>query len=162
MAREDWTVEVHDLLKRVQPFTVGELQVDLLEGTRIDLTGRAVGLDDGTKLPVTGWVGISKTPYRDPAMAGIRIYVRGKIAAQTPDFDIPAGFQGEHTLRSYLVGVIYADWLDEDEDLIQSSRQDILWNTEVGQAFQKWGQELIKEVGYKSTTFPSQQASQLP
>lgn len=157
LAQKDWSVEVRDSMNAVAPFRVGELEIDLLEGTRIDLAGRSVELEEGTKLPISGWVGISSSPYRDQAMVGIRIYVRGKIVAQTL-FDIPSGFHGEHTLRSYLVGEIHADWLDEDEDLIQSSRQDILWSTEVGQAFQTWGQELIKEVGSRSATFRRQQA----
>lgn len=163
LAQPDWRIEVHDLLHAVEPFAVGELEIDLLEGTYIDLKGRSIELEDGTELPVTGWVGIAKRPYRDQVMAGIRIYVRGKLAAQTTDFDIPAGFHGEHTIRSYLVGTIQADWLDEDahEDMLQSSRQDILWNTEEGQAFQRWGQELVREVGTKSDTFRRQQIWQL-
>lgn len=160
LPQKDWTIEVHDSLNAVEPFTVGELEIDLLEGTRIDLTGRVIELEDGTKLPISGWVGISRNPYRDQAMTGIRIYVRGKIVAQTL-FDIPSGFHGEHTLRSYLVGEIHADWLDEDEDLIQSTRQDILWATEIGQAFQGWGQDLVKEIGSMSTSFRRQQAWQI-
>jgi len=160
LPQKNWAIEVHDSLHVVEPFTVGEFEIDLLEGTRIDLTGRVIKLEDGTKLPVSGWVGISRNPYRDQAMTGIRIYVRGKIVAQTL-FDIPSGFHGEHTLRSYLVGEIHADWLDEDEDLIQSTRQDILWATEIGQAFQGWGQDLVKEIGSMSTSFRRQQAWQI-
>src|SRR5262249_36754633 len=31
-----------------------------------------------------------------------------------------AGFTGEHDIRSYLVGEVHADWLDEEEDLRSS------------------------------------------
>ena len=112
------------------------------------LKGIKAGFDhDGHFFPIVGWAAYSKEPYRDDLMAGIRIYCRGKIAAQTAVFNRTAGFQGEHTIRSYLVGELHADWLDEDEDLIQTDRRDILWSHELGQCFQLWGQKLIKEIG---------------
>jgi len=69
-------------------------------------------------------------------MAGVRIYCRGKIAAQTHIFNMKAGFTGEYDIRSYLVGQLYADWLDESEDLIRTDRQDILWSHPLGFATQ--------------------------
>ena len=96
---------------------------------------------------VTGWMAYSKQPYRDELMAGVRIYCRGKIAAQTMVFNRRAGFTGEHSIRSYLVGELYADWLDEDEDLIQTDRRDILWSNELAAAFQDWGQQVVKRIG---------------
>ena len=80
-------------------------------------------------------------------MAGIRIYCRGKIAAQTSVFGRRAGFTGEHNVRSYLVGEMHADWLDEDDDLIQTDRRDILWSDELGTAFQEWGQRIVQRIG---------------
>jgi hypothetical protein len=84
-------------------------------------------------------------------MAGIRIYCRGKIAAQTPVFNRGASFQGEYNIRSYLVGELQADWLDEqEEDLIQTDRRDILWSHELGQAFEQWGLKLLSKIGAMS------------
>lgn len=80
-------------------------------------------------------------------MAGVRIYCRGKIAAQTPVFGRKAGFTGELGVRSYLVGQLNADWLDEGDDLIQTDRRDILWSSELGKLFEEWGQELVGKVG---------------
>ena len=102
---------------------------------------------DGKFHPITGWVAYAKDPYRDDLMAGIRIYCRGKIAAQTTVFNRGAGFHGEHSIRSYLVGELYADWLDEDDDLIQTDRRDILWSHDIGQEFQNWGQRVIQKIG---------------
>jgi hypothetical protein len=102
---------------------------------------------DGRFYPVTGWVAYAKEPYRDELMAGIRIYCRGKIAAQTAVFNRKSGFTGEYNVRSYLVGELHADWLDEAEDLIQTDRRDILWSDELGQAFEQWGQRLVELVG---------------
>lgn len=102
---------------------------------------------DGKLYPITGWIAYSKEPYKDDLMAGVRIYCRGKIAAQTSVFNRRAGFTGEHSIRSYLVGELYADWLDEDDDLIQTDRRDILWSDELGQAFQTWGQRIVSRIG---------------
>jgi hypothetical protein len=97
--------------------------------------------------PLTGWIAYSKHPYKDDLMAGVRIYCRGKIAAQTNIFNRKAGFTGEHDVRSYLVGEIHADWLDEGEDLIQTDRRDILWSHELGREFEAWGQQLVLQLG---------------
>lgn len=105
---------------------------------------------DGHFYPLTGWAAYSKAPYKDDLMAGIRIYCNGKIAAQTSIFNQKAGFHGEYDIRSYLVGELHADWLDEEEDLIQTDRRDILWSHEVGAAFEKWGRELVLLLGKKS------------
>jgi hypothetical protein len=102
---------------------------------------------EGKFYPVTGWVAYSEKPYKDDLMAGVRIYCRQKIAAQSRIFNMKAGFTGEHDVRSYLVGELHADWLDEEEDLIRTDRQDILWSHELGTIFESWGQSLVKKIG---------------
>lgn len=115
----------------------GEIRTDLQAGFE----------HEGDFFPVTGWVAYSKEPYRDDLMAGVRVYCRGKIAAQTDIFNRKAGFTGEHDIRSYLVGEVHADWLDEEEDLIQTDRRDIMWSHDLGQAFESWGQSVVLKVG---------------
>ena len=105
---------------------------------------------DGRFYPVLGWIAYAKESYRDDLMAGVRIYCRGKIAAQTSLFNRRSGFTGEFNIRSYLVGELHADWLDEDEDLIQTDRRDILWSDGLGQAFEDWGQNIVTLIGTKS------------
>ncbi len=97
--------------------------------------------------PIVGWMAYAKEPYKDELMAGVRIYCRGKFAAQTLVFNRKAGFTGEHSIRSYLVGEIHVDWLDEEEDLIQTDRRDILWSQELGSLFEQWGQKVIAYLG---------------
>jgi hypothetical protein len=92
-------------------------------------------------------MGYAKHPYRDDLMAGVRIYCRGKFAARTSIFNMKAGFTGEYDVRSYLVGVLNADWLDEEEDLILTNRSDILWSDPLGQAFENWGQRVVRHIG---------------
>lgn len=131
----------------VERSRVGEYRA--LAADQTELTGLSAGFlhSDDMFYPVTGWVALAKQAYRDDLMAGVRIYCRGKIAAQTGLFNRPAGFTGEFTARSYFVGELHADWLDETEDLIQTDRRDILWSDELGQAFEKWGQDIVARVG---------------
>lgn len=148
--RDDWKVRVIDGSGYEAPIDLSgsELEVDVLESTRIEVDDRPVPMPDGSTLPVSGWIAYAKEPYKDDVMAGVRIYARGKIVSQTRDFNVPTGFHGEFKLRSYLTGFVTAEWLDDDggEDLIRSDRQDVLWSSERGEALQAWGQAIIKEI----------------
>jgi hypothetical protein len=112
------------------------------------LACRPVIADDGSALPVSGWLGMAKEAYKNEEMMGVRIYARGKIAGVTRDFNQPAGFTGEFAMRSYLVGQVEAEWLDLDDgdDLVRTDRQDILWSSDYGELLRQWGAELIKEI----------------
>ena len=160
---KDWRVQLLDNTKSASvPVTVGEFGVETMPNTKLTFrqdgtvlgpdgnpdSGLAAGFHyDGAFRPVTGWMAYSKAPYKDELMAGVRLYCRGKIAAQTSIFNQRAGFTGEHNVRSYLVGALDADWLDEDEDLIQTDRRDILWSDELAAALQAWGQGIVKRIG---------------
>ncbi len=159
----DWKIRIFDNTRPGQPSrTVDDFDIGTMPNTRLTFQrdGKVLGPDgnedpglmagfdhDGIHHSVTGWMAYSKAPYKDELMAGVRIYCRGKIAAQTSIFNRPAGFTGEHNVRSYLVGELHADWLDENEDLIQTDRRDILWSDETAQAFQVWGQKIVKHIG---------------
>ena len=158
--------------------TVGGFDIDTMPSTRISLEGPTsesvdhsrktefhvvdeAGNDvpgveagftysDGRYYPLLGWVAYAKESYRDELMAGVRIYCRGKIAAQTSLFNRKSGFTGEFNIRSYLVGELHADWLDEDEDLIQTDRRDILWSDGLGQDLEDWGRKVVTLIGTKS------------
>lgn len=154
-AEPDFEIRVEDtrLDNPEEPKTLEQSDVPVDPETRIDLKHRPVVTDDGEQLPVTGWLAKARTSYQYEELAGVRIYARNKIVAMTKDFEQPAGFTGEFTIRSYLVGEIFAEWLDFDdgEDLIRSDRQGILWESDYGRALRKWGAELIKEIGRKSS-----------
>jgi hypothetical protein len=102
---------------------------------------------DGHFYPVEGYVAYAKHAFKDDLMAGVRIYCRGKIAAQTLAFNQKSGFTGEFGIRSYLIGELLCDWIDEDEDLIQTDRRDILWSSDLGSAFEEWGREVVRYIG---------------
>ena len=146
---------IHLCNTRVDPPSetdVEQFQVPVVEETKVDVASHPVVTDDGQSLPVTGWLALAKEAYKNEELAGVRIYARGKIVATTRDFEQPAGFTGEFTMRSYLVGAVHADWLDEDDgdDLIRTDRQSILWDSERGQALRSWGAALIKKIAAAS------------
>lgn len=114
-------------------------------------TGQAVtplpGFEFGGKFyPVVGWIGYSKEPVKQEIAAGIRIYCRKKFAAQTLAFDTPSGFTGEFQVKAYLIGELHCDWLDEEEDLIHTDRQNIQWSSDIGSAFRDWGRTIVKDI----------------
>jgi hypothetical protein len=133
-----------------QDWDVEQFAVETNSETFIDVSDRPVVTEDGQTLPVSGWVAMAKQSHKHQELAGVRIYARGKIVATTRDFEQPAGFTGEFTMRSYLVGEIEANWLDEREDLIRTDRQSILWDSDLGSALRAWGAQLIKEVAKQS------------
>lgn len=146
--RTDFEVVINDTTTNIiEP--VKSSEIAYFPNTKIDLANRPVITESGESLPVKGWLAMALESHKNVELAGVRIYAREKIVGQTRDFEHPAGFTGEYTLRSYLVGVIEADWLDLDkgEDLIRSDRQGILWDSEYGQALKKWGAELMREIG---------------
>lgn len=149
LSQSNWSVRLQDSIGRDDPIDLGTLSVDVLPGTRIEVDDRPVKVD-GQSLPVSGWVAYAKDPYKDEVMAGVRLYARGKIVAQTRDFDIKTGFTGEFKMRSYLTGAIHAEWLDEDEDFIRTDRQDIIWNSDLGAPLREWGRDLLKELAAKA------------
>ncbi|MDH6132952.1 hypothetical protein P3T37_002338 [Kitasatospora sp. MAA4] len=157
--RTDWDVEIVNSLPILfeESFHLGQLKIDLLEATRMDVSDRFVMTDSGDRLPISGWLAYTRKPYKDSAMAGVRIFSRGKIVSQTRDFGIASGFHGEYSIRSYLVGEIHAEWLDEDEDLVRSDRQDIIWSSEYGEALARWGQDTIKELAKRGKTALNEQ-----
>jgi hypothetical protein len=150
-AKPDFEILVEDTRNPVDnpPQVVKALSVPVHEETRIDLSTRPIVTESEEELHASGWLAMAKESYRNEEMAGVRIYARGKIVATTRDFEQPAGFTGEFTIRSYLVGVVHAEWLDMDdgEDLVRSDRQGILWESEYGRALRSWGASLIKEIG---------------
>lgn len=151
VAKPDFELIVEDTRDPVAhpPKAVSPTHIAIHKSTKIDLSKKPLISEDGTPLPVTGWLAMAKESYKDEETAGIRIYARGKIVAMTKDFEQPAGFTGEFTIRSYLVGEVYAEWLDldEGEDLVRSDRQGILWDSDYGRALKIWGAALIKEIG---------------
>ena len=157
LSQSNWNARLEDSTGNDQPIELGTLNVDILPGTRIEVDNRPVKVEDQF-LPVSGWIAYARDPYKDEVMAGVRLYARGKIVAQTRDFDLKTGFTGEFKMRSYLTGAIHAEWLDEEEDFIRTDRQDIIWNSDFGNPLREWGRELLKELAAKAEASTGQRA----
>ena len=129
------------------------LDIPIREETKIDLKDYEPFEFEGEIYPIRGWVAYSIDSYRDEAMTGIRVLVHDKMAASVRDFNIRSGFTGEYNMRSYLVGVMFCDWLDRNDgdDLIQTHRHDLQWGSNLGKAFEKWGQKLIRKLASDSS-----------
>lgn len=138
--------------KTTNVVSVGPLDVPIQPQTKLDLADRPVTTEDGQVLQVKGWLALARDAYKDEETTGVRIYARNKIVGWTRDFEQPAGYTGEFTMRSYLVGELHAEWLDLDdgEDLVRTDRQGIVWDSEYGNALRLWGANLIKEMGATS------------
>ncbi len=154
LAKPDFSIMVEDLRNPEEnpPAELSPLSVPVMEGTRIDLARRSVPTEDGEQLPVKGWLALARDAYKNEETAGVRLYARGKIVGWTRDFEQPAGYTGEFTTRSYLVGEVHAEWIDTDDgdDLIRTDRQNILWESDYGRALRTWGATLIREIGAAS------------
>ena len=149
LGTENWNVQLKNSNEQNESIELGTLQVDIMDGTLIEVDERPV-IVEGQEYPVSGWVAYAKDPYKDEVMAGVRIYSRGKLVAQTRDFDIRTGFTGEFKMRSYLTGAIYAEWIDDVDDLVRTDRQDIIWNSDLGTSLREWGQALLRELAAKA------------
>ena len=74
---------------------------------------------------------------------GIRIMARGKLVQKNTTFGVRQG--GKHAY-SYITGEVAADFFDEEDDLVSTNRQDVMWESEKGEALQEWGKKRLMEV----------------
>lgn len=94
---------------------------------------------------VSGWIGaLNRTnPVEDGIQRGIVIMARGKLVQEPFVFDATVGQQ---FALSYLVGEIYAEFVDEEEDTIGTTRNSLVWDTEANAAFKEWGQKEVNRI----------------
>lgn len=99
----------------------------------------------GTGLTVSGWIGSVKrtTPDADGIDRGVSILARGKMV-QEP-FEFQAGV-GQQFAMSYLVGEIHAEFVDEGEDTIGTSRNTLVWDAEANALLLAWGKKKMARI----------------
>lgn len=99
----------------------------------------------GTGLTVSGWIGSVKksTPDADGIDRGVSILARGKMV-QEP-FEFQAGV-GQQFAMSYLVGEIHAEFVDEGEDTIGTSRNTLVWDAEANALLLAWGKKKMDRI----------------
>lgn len=111
------------------------------DGWSWDLTELPHGDVVGEGLKVSGWIG-----FLDEASStgrGVDIFAHGKAAELGSFFNFPSTHA--QFPRSYLVGHINADFLDESGgDLIGTARNEVLWELPAAHDLQVWGEKTLQ------------------
>ena len=76
------------------------------------------------------------------ANRGVDIFANKKAAELGSFFNLATTHA--QFARAHLIGEINADFLDAGEDLISTARNSVVWESEIGQALQDWGQTALK------------------
>ena len=104
-----------------------------------------VEIKGGTGWTVAGWIGaLSRTsPGIDKVERGIALMARGKLVQEPFVFDAVVGQQ---FALSYLIGELHAEFVDEIEDMIATTRNSLVWDTEENIALKEWGQKEVNKI----------------
>lgn len=104
-----------------------------------------VEISPGSGWTVSGWVGaLDRTTHTvDGIERGIVLMARGKLVQEPFVFDAVVGQQ---YFLSYIVGELHAEFVDEAEDTISTTRNSLVWDTEANRAFKEWGQKEVNRI----------------
>lgn len=99
----------------------------------------------GTGWMVSGWIGAldRTTSEADGVDRGISIMARGKLVQEPFLFNAVVGQQ---YALSYLVGELHAEFVDEVEDTIGTSRNVLVWDTEANEKLMEWGKRKVNKI----------------
>ncbi len=101
---------------------------------------------DGIKKIVKYWIGFVKLSKGIPWSiddAGIAVYAHNKIVQGRPFYFSTVG---KEIYSRYIIGFVYADWLDDVEtDLVSTDRNSINWDDPLAAALMRWGQKKMGE-----------------
>ena len=105
-------------------------------------------IEPGTGWIVSGWIGaVERTkPEDDGVDRGISIMARGKLVQEPFLFHAVVGQQ---YALSYLVGELHAEFVDEAEDTIGTSRNVLVWDTEANAKLMEWGKRKVNKIARK-------------
>ena len=94
---------------------------------------------------VSGWIGAldRTTSEVDGVDRGISIMARGKLVQEPFLFNAVVGQQ---YALSYLVGELKAEFVDQAEDTIGTSRNVLVWDTEANAKLMKWGKQQVNKI----------------
>ncbi len=91
---------------------------------------------------IAGWLGFY--PSASQTNRGVDIFASGKAVELNSFFNFPSTHA--QFARAHLVGILNADFLDQEYDLVATGRNSVVWEHEIGQALQAWGHETLKWV----------------
>ena len=94
---------------------------------------------------VSGWIGAldRTTSEGDGVDRGISIMARGKLVQEPFLFNAAVGQQ---YALSYLVGELHAEFVDQAEDTIGTSRNILVWDTEANAKLMEWGKQQVNKI----------------
>lgn len=94
---------------------------------------------------VSGWIGaLDRTrELEDGIQRGISIMAREKLVQEPWVFEATVGQQ---FALSYLVGELHAEFVDDVEDTIGTTRNSLVWDTEANAAFKEWGRQEVNRI----------------
>jgi len=130
------TAEERDLKKLLEKDTDGSLYIWEYKDQEIK---------PGTGWTVSGWTGALARTNRhvDGIQRGIVVMARGKLVQEPFVFDATVGQQ---FALSYIVGELHAEFVDEEEDTIGTTRNSLVWDSEANAAFKEWGQKEVNRI----------------
>ena len=100
----------------------------------------------GTGWTVSGWIGAlnrTTTPDIDGIDRGIVLMARGKLVQEPFVFEAVVGQQ---YALSYLIGELHAEFVDEAEDTIGTTRNSLVWDTEANMTLKEWGKKEVNTI----------------
>ncbi|MEU7945422.1 ATP-binding protein [Micromonospora taraxaci] len=141
----NFTVSVNSV-----PITAAErdltrlLEVDA-DGERYLWTYENIEIAPGTGWRVSGWIGaLDRTSkLEDGIQRGIVVMARGKLVQEPFVFNATVGQQ---YALSYIIGELHAEFVDEAEDSVGTTRNSLVWDTEPNSAFHRWGEREINTI----------------
>ena len=94
---------------------------------------------------VSGWIGaLNRTaPDLDGIDRGIVLMARGKMVQEPFIFEAVVGQQ---YALSYLIGELHAEFVDEMEDTVGTTRNSLVWDTEANTALKQWGRKEVNRI----------------
>ena len=144
-SRHDFQVTIND-----SPISVEERDIQRLLAKDADDNPYIWKFEDEeikseTGWRVSGWIGAldRTTSDADGVDRGISIMARGKLVQEPFLFHAVVGQQ---YALSYLVGELHAEFVDETEDTIGTSRNVLVWDTEANATLMEWGQRKVKKI----------------
>lgn len=139
---EPITPEERDLTRLLDKDLGGNLYIWRYDDTEIA---------PGSGWTISGWIGaLDRTSQSvDGIDRGIVLMARGKLVQEPFVFDAVVGQQ---YFLSYIVGELHAEFVDEAEDTISTTRNSLVWDTEANRAFKEWGQREVNRIAREWAT----------
>jgi len=99
-------------------------------------------IDETEGWEIQGWIGIVEKSSQ--IERGVDVFARGKSI----ELETMFGLKTTHIqfARAYILGEIFAEFLDDKEDNIATGRNSVHWESLPGQKLEVWGQEALKFV----------------